>query len=160
VLTRIRVCDLILDPCTPASMKMCRCNNAGLGGRPHEGPLCLIAAMTHCPVSTVANHAPLPTGSPSPSRRTLAPTALSVTHSSISRLPVRLSVPLLSSPARRSSSARSQSSLLASRSPTRSPRLPPLRAALTVLVAVSPLVVAAGLAVAAAGGPAVVVAVV
>lgn len=52
---------------------------------------------------------------PPPSPRTHAPTALSATRSSISQPQARLSVPSLSSLERRSSIARSPSSLLASR---------------------------------------------
>ena len=82
------------------------------------------------------------TASPSRSLRILEPTALLATLSSISRLPPRPSAPFMSSPARRSSSARFLSSSPASRSPLeRRQRLPTVRVLATRALAAAPLAV-------------------
>jgi len=155
----------ILDPCTAQlRLRDCCCLHWGRQCIDSEAPtsLSLLPAtffstfMTHLPFPAVANHGFRALVSPFLSRRTLAPTALSVTPLSTSRLPLRPTVPSLSSLARRSLSARSLSSLLASPSRTRRLRVPPLRAVPRVLAAVTPPAVAVGLAVAVAVVPVVV----
>lgn len=117
------------------------------------GPL--IAALS----PTLANHALCVAVSPFLSQGTLAPTVLSAMPLSTSRLRARLSAPSPSSLARRSWSARSRFSSLASPSRTRRPRVPILRVpVLKVRAAASLLAAAAGRAVAVADVPVVVVA--
>lgn len=112
-------------------------------------------------ITPVANRASLSVVSLFPSLRTLAPTALSGTPLSISRLPARPSGPSLNCPARRSWNARSLSSSPASPSRTRRLRVPMLRVlARRVRAGAILLVVAVGLAVAVVDVRAVAVAVV